>query len=46
MLIFAVAALFAVEGASGQHTLGVIGGYGMGSGRFAPKQGTRALVVL
>ena len=26
MLIFAVAALFAVEGASGQHTLGVIGG--------------------
>ncbi len=37
------AGLLAVEAASAQHTLGVIGGYGMGSGRFDPKQETRAI---
>lgn len=43
ILIFTLWALFAVQGALGQHTLGVIGGYGMGSGRFEPKQETRAI---
>ena len=42
-LILAVAGFFAVQGALAQHTLGVIGGYGMGSGRFDPKQETRAI---
>lgn len=41
--LFAAAALFALEGAFAQHTLGVIGGYGMGSGRFDPQQETRAI---
>ena len=40
--LLAAGALFCLEGALAQHTLGVIGGYGMGSGRFDPKQETRA----
>lgn len=37
------ASVFAVQSAFSQHTLGVIGGYGMGSGRFDPQQETRAI---
>ena len=37
------AAVFAVQSSFSQHTLGVIGGYGMGSGRFDPQQETRAV---
>ena len=42
-LLLAGSLLFVVRGAEAQHTLGVIAGYGMGSGRFEPKQETRAI---
>lgn len=40
-VLFALAALVAWQGASAQHTLGFVAGYGMGSGRFQPQQETR-----
>ena len=42
-LLLAGSLLFVVRGAEAQHTLGVIAGYGMGSGRFEPKQETRVI---
>ena len=42
-LAFLLASLFAVQGVSAQHTLGFTVGYGMGNGRFQPKQEMRAI---
>lgn len=41
--LFAVLLLFGARPAAAQHTFGVIAGYGMGSGRFEPKQEMRAV---
>ncbi len=42
-LLFATVVLLGVRPAAAQHTLGVIAGYGMGNGRFEPKQEMRAV---
>ena len=43
ILILSAVSVIAVQGVVAQHTLGFIAGYGMGSGRFDPKQETRAI---
>ena len=42
-LLFLAFAAVAWQGASAQHTLGFTVGYGMGNGRFQPKQEMRAI---
>lgn len=41
--VMLLAALFAGQGASAQHTLGFVAGYGMGSGRLQPTQETKGI---
>ena len=43
ILILSAVSVIAVQGVVAQHTLGFIAGYGMGSGRFDPKQEPRAV---